>query len=153
VCVSISFRSLVQPYFNMFVSIFIQSYVNIKLHVSTLYRSQALVFFPLFRSCNRAIRSPSGQDISTDTQYFFIFFVKYILISQADQSLNRFYYFNMFVSIFIQSYVNIKLHVSTLYRSQAHGAWISFPPLPFSLLPPLFSKFSYKSEILLKINL
>ena len=30
--------------------------------------------------------------------------------------------------------------------SQAHGAWISFPPPPFSLLPPpLFSKFSYKS--------
>jgi hypothetical protein len=27
------------PYFNLFVSIFIQSYVNIKLHVSTLYRS------------------------------------------------------------------------------------------------------------------
>ena len=26
------------PYFNLFVSIFIQSYVNIKLHVSTLYR-------------------------------------------------------------------------------------------------------------------
>ena len=25
------------PYFNLFVSIFIQSYVNIKLHVSTLY--------------------------------------------------------------------------------------------------------------------
>ena len=31
------------------------------------------------------------------------------------------------------------------YRPQAHGAWISFPPPPFSLLPPLFSKFSYKS--------
>ena len=30
-------------------------------------------------------------------------------------------------------------------RAQAHGAWISFPPPPFSLLPPLFSKFSYKS--------
>ena len=26
-----------------------------------------------------------------------------------------FLYFNLFVSIFIQSYVNIKLHVSTLY--------------------------------------
>ena len=26
------------PYFNLFVTIFIQSYVNIKLHVSTLYR-------------------------------------------------------------------------------------------------------------------
>ena len=31
------------------------------------------------------------------------------------------------------------------YISQAHEAWISFPPPPFSLLPPLFSKFSYKS--------
>ena len=30
-------------------------------------------------------------------------------------------------------------------RAQAHGASISFPPPPFSLLPPFFSKFSYKS--------
>ena len=28
---------------------------------------------------------------------------------------------------------------------QAHGAWISFPPPPFSLLPHFLSKFSYKS--------
>ena len=31
------------PYFNLFVSIFIQSYVNIKLHVSTLYRLHVLL--------------------------------------------------------------------------------------------------------------
>ena len=31
------------PYFNLFVSIFIQSYVNIKLHVSTLYRYRGLL--------------------------------------------------------------------------------------------------------------
>ena len=34
------------PYFNLFVSIFIQSYVNIKLHVSTLYR--------IHKACNSA---------------------------------------------------------------------------------------------------
>ena len=45
----------------------------------------------------------------------------------------------------------ILLSVVCLYSSiltlpsQAHGAWISFPPPPFSLLPSLFSKFSYKS--------
>ena len=26
-------------------------------------------------------------------------------------------------------------------KSQAHGAWISFPPPPFSLLPPFFQNF------------
>ena len=35
---------------------------------------QLYCFFPLFRSCNRAIRSPSGQDISTNAQYLFILF-------------------------------------------------------------------------------
>jgi hypothetical protein len=45
------------------------------------------VLLSIFRSCNREIRSPSGQDISTNTQYFFIyflFFVKYILVSQTE---------------------------------------------------------------------
>ena len=36
--------------------------------------------------------------------------------------------------------------LKTAFQPQAQGAWISFPPPPFSLLPPpLFSKFSYKS--------
>ena len=39
----------------------------------------------------------------------------------------------------------ITLTLTRLSNTQAHGAWISFPPPPFSLLPPLFSKFSYKS--------
>ena len=44
---SIKFRyffiiSSLFPYLNLFVSIFIQSYVNIKLHVSTLYRYKIL---------------------------------------------------------------------------------------------------------------
>ena len=52
--------------------------------------------------------------------------------------ISLFPYFNLFVSILIQSYVNIKLHVSTLYRSQAHGAWISFPPPPFLYYPLFF---------------
>jgi hypothetical protein len=39
-------------------------------------------------------------------------------------------------------------------NSQAHGAWISFPPPPFSLLPhPLFSKFSYKSFLFQKLGI
>jgi hypothetical protein len=41
---------------------------------------------------------------------FSIKFLYFFIISSL------FPYFNLFVSIFIQSYVNIKLHVSTLYR-------------------------------------
>ena len=44
------------------------------------------------------------------TSLFSIKFLYFFIISSL------FPYFNLFVSIFIQSYVNIKLHVSTLYR-------------------------------------
>jgi hypothetical protein len=53
-----------------------------------------MVLLSIFRSCNRAIRSPSGQDISTNTQYFFYFIfliIKYIVLSQTDLNLNQFY--------------------------------------------------------------
>ena len=43
------------------------------------------------------------------TKLFLIKFLYFFIISSL------FPYFNLFVSIFIQSYVNIKLHVSTLY--------------------------------------
>jgi hypothetical protein len=44
------------------------------------------------------------------TNLFSIQFLYFFITSSL------FTYFNLFVSIFIQSYVNIKLHVSTLYR-------------------------------------
>jgi hypothetical protein len=44
------------------------------------------------------------------TNLFSIKFLYFFIISSL------FPYFNLFVSIFIQYYVNIKLHVSTLYR-------------------------------------
>ena len=44
------------------------------------------------------------------TNLFSIKFLYYFIISPL------FPYFNLFVSIFMQSYVDIKLHVSTLYR-------------------------------------
>ena len=44
------------------------------------------------------------------TNLFSIKFLYFFIISSL------FPYFNLFVSIFIQSYVNIKLHVSTQYR-------------------------------------
>jgi hypothetical protein len=44
------------------------------------------------------------------TNLFSIKFLYFFIISSL------FPHFNLFVSIFIQSYVNIKLHVSTLYR-------------------------------------
>ena len=44
------------------------------------------------------------------TNLFSIKFLYFFIISSL------FPYFNLFVSIFIQSYANIKLHVSTLYR-------------------------------------
>jgi hypothetical protein len=45
------------------------------------------------------------------TNLFSIKFLYFFIISSS-----LFPYFNLFVSIFIQYYVNIKLHVSTLYR-------------------------------------
>ena len=56
---------------------------------------------------------PSWHELITPflfTNLFSIKFLYFFIIS------SRFPYFNLFVSIFIQSYVNIKLHVSTLYR-------------------------------------
>jgi hypothetical protein len=44
------------------------------------------------------------------TNLFSIRFLYFFIISSL------FLYFNLFVSVLIQSYVNIKLHVSTLYR-------------------------------------
>jgi hypothetical protein len=44
------------------------------------------------------------------TNVFSIKFLYFFIISSL------FPYFNLFVSMFIQSYVNIKLHVSTLYK-------------------------------------
>jgi hypothetical protein len=87
------------PYFNLFVSIFIQSYVNIKLHVSTLLDT------------NTGARGTDHPPFSNFlfTNLFSIKFLYFFIISSL------FPYFNLFVSIFIQSYVNIKLHVSTLY--------------------------------------
>ena len=45
------------------------------------------------------------------TNLFSITFLYFFIISSL------FPYFNLFMSIFIQVYANIKLHVSTLYRS------------------------------------
>ena len=60
------------------------------------------------------------------TNLFSIKFLYFFIISSL------FPHFNLFVSIFIQSYANIKLHVSTLYRYQGRiqdlllgaGAWV-----------------------------
>jgi hypothetical protein len=88
-----------------FVSIFIQSNVNSILHVLTLY----IVYIPYM--C---------QPIA-----FFSGVLQWVVaekVSRYGQSLtlfcfvdNFFPYFNLFVSIFIQSNVNSNLHVLTLY--------------------------------------
>ena len=44
---------------------------------------------------------------------FYLFSIKFLYFFIIS---SLFPYFNLFVSIFIQSYINIKLHVSTLYR-------------------------------------
>jgi hypothetical protein len=49
--------------------------------------------------------------LTLSTNLFSIKFLYFFIISSL------FPYFNLFVSIFIQSYVNIKLHVSTLVRA------------------------------------
>jgi hypothetical protein len=77
------------PYFNLFVSIFIQSYANIKLHVSTLIA--------------RGTDHPPFFSNFLFTDLFSIKFLYFFIISSLFPD------FNLFVSIFIQSYVNIKL--------------------------------------------
>jgi hypothetical protein len=57
------------------------------------------------------------------TNLFSIKFLYFFIISSL------FPYFNLFVSIFIQSYANIKLHVSTLYR-KFKGGGKSVPRAP-----------------------
>jgi hypothetical protein len=53
------------PYFNLFVSIFIQSYVNIKLHVSTLYR--------IHKACNSAGLKIGSEKFQKLKLYFWNF--------------------------------------------------------------------------------
>ena len=52
------------------------------------------------------------------TNLFSIKFLYFFIISSL------FPYFNLFVSIFIQSYVNNNLHVSNLYRYYNNPPWI-----------------------------
>ena len=73
------------------------------------------------------------------TNSFSIKFLYFFIISSL------FHYFNLFVSIFIQSYVNNNLHVSTLYLILIiHKAWnsagLKFVPLLASsiFIPPYF---------------
>jgi hypothetical protein len=127
------------PYFNLFVSIFIQSYVNIKLHVSTLYR--VLYILIIHKACNSAglkivplhasstfiapyfhyviqTTGARGTDLPPPpffsnflfTNLFSIKFLYFFIISSL------FPYFDLFVSIFIQSYVNIKLQFDVNIR-------------------------------------
>ena len=74
------------------------------------------------------------------TNLFSIKFLYFFIISSL------FPYFNLFVSIFIQSYVNIKLHVSTLYRGGSRWrrgvkSWFfTRNTQNFSRLPPQLEK-------------
>jgi len=83
------------PCSSLFVSIFIQYNVNITLHVSTSGLSWHGITLPplLLSVC-----------IFFSTKFLYFFFIS-----------SLFPYFNLLVSIFIQSYANINLHVSTLY--------------------------------------
>jgi hypothetical protein len=67
------------------------------------------------------------------TNLFSIKFLYFFIISSL------FPYFNLFVSIFIQFYVNIKLHVSTLYTVDSNKR------LWHGLTTPLFSNFLFTS--------
>jgi hypothetical protein len=54
--------SSVFPYFNLFVSIFIQSYVNSNLHVSTLYLCMKTVILILYKKNDVAMRHDCKVD-------------------------------------------------------------------------------------------
>ena len=69
-------------------------------HLSLYFDKQALV----------ARTTPPPFSNFLFTNLFSIKFLYFFIISSL------FSYFNLLVSIFIQAYVNIKLHVSTLYR-------------------------------------
>jgi hypothetical protein len=68
------------------------------------------VWFILFLNFHTGAR---GTDHPPFSNFLFtnLFSILYFFIISS-----LFPYFNLFVSIFIQSYVNIKLHVSSLYR-------------------------------------
>ena len=66
-----------------------------------------LHIFPFFNTGARGMDHPPFSNFLF-TNLFSIKFLYFFIISSL------FPYFNLFVSIFIQSYVNIKLHVSTL---------------------------------------
>jgi hypothetical protein len=72
----------------------------------------SLRFDPMFYTTSTGTRGTDHPLFSNFlfTNLFSIKFLYFFIISSL------FPYFNLFVSIFIQSYVNIKLHVSTLYR-------------------------------------
>ena len=72
--------------------------------------SQKYKFLPVTDTGARGTDPPFFSNILF-TNLFSIKFLYFFIISSL------FPYFNLFLSIFIQSYVNIKLHVSTLYRS------------------------------------
>ena len=65
--------------------------------------------FQCTRACARGTDHPLFSNFLL-TNLFSIKFLYFFIISSL------FPYFNLFVSIFIQSYVSVKLHVSTLYR-------------------------------------
>ena len=71
--------------------------------------SQKYKFLPVTDTGARGTDPPFFSNILV-TNLFSIKFLYFFIISSL------FPYFNLFLSISIQSYVNIKLHVSTLYR-------------------------------------
>ena len=110
-----SIRSSTNLHLKVIVQIILASYSHsshtsyiLKHHVSCWYsslhhhliRPQALVA--------RTYHPPFSNFLFTNL--FSIKFLYFLIISSL------FPYFNLFVSIFIQSYVNIKLHVTTIYR-------------------------------------
>jgi hypothetical protein len=90
------------PYFNLFVSTFIQSYVNsnLKFGQNPLKDVDYRVFTRMLRKDGRT----DGSVIISLRNLFSIIFLYIFIISSL------FPYFNLFVSIFIQCYVNSNLH-------------------------------------------
>ena len=76
--------------------------------------------------------------MSTNPTHGKVYLIQHYVIKKFDRDLQQ---VGGFLRV-LQSPPPIKLTtndlIEILLKAQAHGAWISFPPPPFSLLPPPF---------------
>jgi hypothetical protein len=98
---------------------------------------------------NPVISRECGKDLEvfvTSGSYPWSFVTQIFYSGQPSHKRYKKHGLQFYESSFLLLYVSLVYFFIFLFvYSQEHGACISFPPPPFSLLPPPFSKCSYKS--------